>query len=120
MELGSALRRAGERTDARAVLADGLEQARRCGATGLAARAHEELVLAGARPRRLQFSGVEALTAAERRVADLAAEGLSNREIAQRLYVTPKTVENQLGRVYGKLGIASRAELADALLEPAA
>ncbi len=118
VELGSALRRGGERADARPVLADGLERARRCGAAGLAQRAHEELTLAGARPRRLQFSGVEALTAAERRVADLAAEGLSNRTIAQRLYVTPKTVENQLGRVYVKLGIASRADLADALLDP--
>ena len=55
---------------------------------------------AGARPRRLQFSGADALTASERRVADLAATGQSNREIAQALFVTVKTVENHLGRTY--------------------
>jgi DNA-binding CsgD family transcriptional regulator len=115
LELGAALRRAGERTEARHVLAVGLDRAHACGALGLVSLAHEELVVAGARPRRLQFSGVDALTAAERRVAELAAGGLSNRVIAQQLYVTPKTVENQLGRVYGKLGITSRAELASAL-----
>ena len=114
VELGSALRRGGERSEAHDLLREGIDRARACGATGLVARAHEELVVAGARPRRLQFSGVESLTAAERRVAELAAGGLSNRAIAQRLYVTPKTVENQLGRAYGKLGIASRAELTDA------
>ena len=58
------------------------------------------------------FSGPEALTPSERRVAELAAEGQSNREIAQLLYVTTKTVDNHLGRVYGKLGISSRGQLA--------
>jgi len=81
-------------------------------------RAHDELQVAGARPRRLQFSGVEALTASERRVCDLAATGRSNREIAQELFVTPKTVENHLGRAYGKLGIGSREALADVLGTP--
>ena len=119
VELGAALRRAGRRAEARPVLTAALERARACGALGLVARAHEALVVAGAKPRRLQFSGVDALTAAERRVAEPAAGGLSNRAIAQELYVTPKTVENQLGRVYGKLGIASRAELAPALERPA-
>jgi DNA-binding CsgD family transcriptional regulator len=60
-------------------------------------------------------SGVEALTASERRVADLAAGGATNKDIAQELFVTAKTVENHLGRVYAKLDIHSRAELAGAL-----
>jgi DNA-binding CsgD family transcriptional regulator len=115
VDRGAALRRAGHRADARPILRDGVEAARRAGATALAQQAHEELRLAGAKPRRLQFSGVESLTAAERRVAELAAEGMANREIAQSLFVTGKTVENQLGRVYGKLGISSRRELAPTL-----
>ena len=61
------------------------------------------------------FSGPEALTPSERRVAELAADGQSNREIAQLLYVTTKTVDNHLARAYGKLGISSRGQLAEAL-----
>jgi len=118
VELGMAIRRAGRRAEARPVLEAGLHAARRCGALRLAARAHEELTVAGARPRRLQFSGADALTPRERRIAALAADGRTNREIAQELYVTPKTVENQLGRVYRKLGIRGRTELADALGSP--
>ena len=71
--------------------------------------------MAGAVRRRYAFSGADALTPIERRVARMAAEGLRNREIAATLFVTAKTVENQLGRVYMKLGIGSRAKLADAL-----
>ncbi|HST38631.1 MAG TPA: helix-turn-helix transcriptional regulator, partial [Conexibacter sp.] len=89
--------------------------AQTAGAPPLLRRAHEELQTAGARPRRLRFSGAEDLTAAERRVAELAGNGRSNREIAQELFVTPKTVENHLGRIYMKLGIHSRRELAGAL-----
>jgi DNA-binding CsgD family transcriptional regulator len=119
VDLGAALRRSGRRRDARAHLRDGLEAARRCGATALVERAHRELVTAGARPRRLMFSGLEALTASERRVAEMASGGLSNREIAQALFVTAKTVENHLGRAYAKLGIHSREELPGALaLDP--
>ena len=115
VELGALLAREGERGEAREVLKAGLDRAGRCHAPALADRAHEELVAAGARPRRLSFSGAEALTASERRVAQLAASGLANREIAQELYVTIKTVENHLGRAYQKLGIKSRAELGPAL-----
>jgi DNA-binding CsgD family transcriptional regulator len=79
--------------------------------------AHDELVTAGAKPRRLMFSGAESLTAAERRVALMAADGLTNREIAQSLFVTAKTVENHLSRCYTKLGIGSRGELGAALRE---
>ncbi len=79
--------------------------ARACGSTALAERAHDELLVAGAKPRRLRFSGADALTAAERRVTRMAADGHSNREIAAALYVTVRTVENHLARSYRKLGI---------------
>jgi len=116
-ELGAALRRAGSRADAREPLAAALELAARCGARPLAARVREELNATGARPRREWRTGVEALTPSELRVARLAAEGQTNREIAQALYVTLKTVEGHLARAYAKLGIAGRAGLADALGE---
>lgn len=122
-DLGAALRRDGQRSDARAPLRAGLDLAQRCGATALAERAHDELVASGARPRRLVLTGVDSLTASERRVAEMASEGLTNREIAQALFVTEKTVEGHLGHVYRKLDIRSRSELPKALIrqpEPAA
>jgi ATP/maltotriose-dependent transcriptional regulator MalT len=117
-QLGAALRRAGRRADARERLAAGLDIAHRCGATALAAQAHEELLAAGSRPRRLALTGRDALTPSERRVAEMAAQGLSNRDVAQALFVTVKTVEMHLGRTYRKLGIGSRGELAEALSTP--
>jgi DNA-binding NarL/FixJ family response regulator len=81
----------------------------------LVERAEQELAATGARPRRLLLSGVESLTASERRVAGFAAEGLSNKDIAQQLFVTTKTVEVHLSNVYRKLGIGSRGELPQAL-----
>jgi DNA-binding CsgD family transcriptional regulator len=114
-ELGAALRRAGRRTAAKEPLAEALDLAARCGARPLAARAREELKATGARPRREWRTGVEALTPSELRVARLAADGQTNREIAQALYVTIKTIEGHLARAYGKLEIAGRAELAHAL-----
>jgi DNA-binding CsgD family transcriptional regulator len=115
VELGAALRRANRRSDAREPLRRGMDFAHRCGARPLAERAREELLACGARPRRLVLSGVESLTASERRVAQMAAEGLSNPEIAQALFVTRKTVEAHLGQVYRKLDIGSRERLAQAL-----
>ena len=76
-------------------------------------RARRELQAAGARPRRVAVTGVDALTAGERRVAELAADGLSNREVAQALFVTTKTVETHLGHVYRKLGVTGRDELSE-------
>jgi len=114
-ELGAALRRSGERTAARDPLAGALEIAVRCGARPLAARARDELKAAGARPRRPWRTGVEALTPSELRVARLAADGQTNREIAVELYVTLKAVEGHLAHVYGKLGIDGRGQLAHAL-----
>jgi ATP/maltotriose-dependent transcriptional regulator MalT len=110
-ELGGALRRGGQRAAAREPLAEALELAVRCGARRLAAHAREELKATGARPRRAWRTGVEALTPSELRIVRLAAEGRTNREIAQELYVTLKTVEGHLSRAYTKLGIERRAEL---------
>ncbi len=114
-DLGAAQRRANRRAEARETLREALELARRCGATVVAERAHEELLATGARPRRVQLTGVESLTASERRIAAMAAEGMSNPAIAQALFVTRKTVETHLGHVYSKLGIAARGALAAAL-----
>ena len=111
LELGAALRRSGHRTAAREQLAAAMDIAHRMGATALTKRAHDELQAAGARPRRPVISGVESLTGAERRVAELAAAGLSNPEIAQAIFVTRKTIETHLGRIYRKLQIASREDL---------
>jgi DNA-binding CsgD family transcriptional regulator len=86
-----------------------------CGAEGLAEEIRTELRAAGVRPRTAALAGVESLTASERRVADLAADGRTNREIAQELYVTPKTVEVHLSNAYRKLDIRSRRELPEAL-----
>ena len=115
VDLGAALRRVARRVEARDTLALGLDEADRCGAHALASRARDELKAAGARPRRARISGAGALTASERRVAELAANGLSNRQIAQALFLTVKTVETHLGRVYAKLGISGRRALAVAL-----
>ena len=115
VDLAAALRRRGHRADARELLYDALDQATRCGATALAERANEELLAAGARPHRSRTSGPEALTPSERRVARLAADGRSNPEIAQALFLTRRTVETHLTHAYQKLGISSRERLADAL-----
>lgn len=112
---GAALRRAGHRVQARAQLERGLDLAHRQGAGGIAARAREELVAAGAKPRRDAITGRDALTAGELRVARLAAQGMSNREIAQALFITTKTASAHLSRAYRKLDITSRVRLAEAL-----
>jgi DNA-binding CsgD family transcriptional regulator len=111
VDLGAALRRIGRRTDAREPLRRGLDLSAACGASALAARAREELGAAGARPRRERLSGQEALTPSERRVARMAADGMTNREIAQALFVTMKTVAMHLTRTYEKLDISGRAQL---------
>jgi DNA-binding CsgD family transcriptional regulator len=98
---GACLRRAGQRTQAREPLRRALDLAERTGAAGLA----------GARPRRAALTGPDALTAGERRVAALAADGASNRQIAEHLFITQATVETHLRHAFRKLGITSRAEL---------
>jgi DNA-binding CsgD family transcriptional regulator len=118
-ELGAALRRANRRSQAREQLRHAVEAAAICGAAPLAARAETELLAAGARLRHVALSGVDSLTPSERRVAQMAAEGPTNREIAQALFVTSKTVEVHLSSVYRKLGISSRSQLSAALAGPA-
>ena len=118
-DLGAALRRANRRAEARGALEKGLRAAEGLGAYALADRARTELRAAGGQTSDPFASGVEQLTASERRVAELAAEGRSNPEIAQTLFVTRKTVETHLGRVYRKLDLSGRGELEGALREPA-
>jgi DNA-binding NarL/FixJ family response regulator len=115
VDFGAALRRRRNRQLARAPLSEALETSLRLGARALAARAHEELTASGARPRNPYRRGVDSLTVSERRVARIAAAGRTNREIAEELYVSLKTVESHLRSVYSKLGIAGRPELAEAL-----
>jgi DNA-binding CsgD family transcriptional regulator len=111
VEFGAALRRSGRRRDAREPLRHGLDLAQRCGADGLVARAKDEAKIAGAKPRRTAVSGVDSLTERERQVAVLAARGMSNRQIADSLVVTLKTVEWHLGNSFRKLDVDSRAKL---------
>ncbi len=116
VELGAAMRRANQRIAAREPLQLGADAALRGGASALRTRARTELAATGARPRRdALLSGPASLTASERRIAELAAAGKGNREIAQGLFVTPKTVEYHLRNVYRKLGIEQRRQLAGAL-----
>ena len=117
VDLGAALRRANQRTEARERLREGVDLARTVGAFGLAERANEEIAATGARPRKVLRTGLDALTASERRVAQLAADGMSNKEIAQTLFVTIKTVEVHLSHAYRKLEINSRAQLDKALTD---
>ena len=120
VEQGAALRRMGRRRDALDPLRRGLDLASRCGARVTADRAREEMLAAGARPRRERVYGVDALTASERRVARMAAEGMTNPEIAQALFVTVRTVTTHLGHVYQKLNITGRDQLVQALSAEAA
>jgi DNA-binding CsgD family transcriptional regulator len=115
VDLGAALRRANQRAAAREPLRKGLELSQRGGATALARHAQTELTASGARSRRTDLSGVPALTPSERRVADRAAKGLTTRQMAKSLYVTPKTIEYHLRHIYQKLDIGSRDELATAM-----
>jgi DNA-binding CsgD family transcriptional regulator len=110
-DLGAALRRANRRADARAPLREALDLAHRCRAAAVAGRARTELLATGARPRRLVLSGVESLTPSERRVAAMAADGLSNPQIAQALFVSTRTVEGHLTHVFRKLDATARIEL---------
>lgn len=115
VDQGAHLRRAGQRSSAQTPLRRALELADRMGAQPLADAAREELRASGARPRRAAYTGVDALTPTERRVSELAVQGLSNPQIAQALFVTPKTVQTHLTHAYRKLDISSRQQLAAAL-----
>lgn len=113
--LGAGLRRAGRVREAREPLRRAIELAAACSADGLVEQARTELYAAGGRARTAASTGPGSLTASERRVVDLAARGATNRDIAQALFVTPKTVELHLSHAYRKLGISSRHQLGAAL-----
>ena len=115
LDLGAAHRRAGARGIARDLLRESLDLAHGLGGHALAGRARDELVAAGGRPRRDAIRGRDSLTPSELRVAELAAAGRTNRQIAQALFVTQRTVENHLTSTYAKLGITARPELGAAL-----
>ena len=82
----------------------------------IANQARSELIAAGAKPRRDAITGRDALTAGELRVARLAAEGMTNREIAQTLFITTKTASAHLSRAYRKLDVTRRSQLPEALV----
>jgi DNA-binding CsgD family transcriptional regulator len=114
-ELGSTLRRENQRAAARDPLRRALDLATACRADALAEHLRGELRAAGARPRRDALRGRDALTASELRIAELAASGQTNVQIAQAIFVAPATVEKHLTSVYAKLGIATRNSLSAAL-----
>ncbi|GAA2703482.1 ATP-binding protein [Actinoplanes palleronii] len=115
VDLGAAMRRTNQRAAAREPLTQALDLADRGGMRLIAARARQELLAAGGRPRRAVVTGPGALTPSEHRVAVLAALGHTNREIADQLFVTRRTVETHLTHAFQKLAVTSRAQLATSL-----
>ncbi|MFD6826764.1 LuxR C-terminal-related transcriptional regulator [Streptomyces sp. NPDC060085] len=115
VDLGAALRRSKQRSEARTPLHRAIDLATRCGAAPLADQARTELAAAGGAAKNAALVGPEALTPSERRVAEMASQGITNRQIAQILHVTSKTIEVHLSSVYRKLGIGARTQIAEAL-----
>ena len=112
---GEWLRRENRRVDARAQLRAAHEQFTAIGMEAFAERARSELLATGEKVRKRTVETRDELTAQERQIARLARDGLSNPEIGARLFLSPRTVEWHLRKVFAKLGIRSRRELADAL-----
>lgn len=108
---GRRLRRQGQQVEARKHLKIALDLAYRCGATALERYTREELAVAGARPRRPMVTGVESLTPTEARIARLTAQGLSNRDIAEQLFVSSNTIAWHLRNIFRKLAVDSRDQL---------
>jgi DNA-binding CsgD family transcriptional regulator len=115
VDLGATPRRANHRRESRPALRRGLELAEACGAAPLAQLARRELAAGGGRVPPRVGGGVAEPTPSELRVVELAASGLSNRQIAQRLFVTIKTIDMHLFNGYRKPGVHRRAELAATL-----
>ena len=113
---GEWLRREGRRVEAREQLHTAHDMFATMGMEAFADRAHKELLATGAKARKRTVETRDDLTAQERQIAELARDGLSNPEIGARLFLSPRTVEWHLRKVFGKLGIRSRHELADALV----
>jgi DNA-binding CsgD family transcriptional regulator len=119
LDVGAMIRASGQRVAAREPLSEALALASRCGARTLERRARAELAAIGVRPGATDRDGADSLTPSERRVVELAAGGGTNREIAQTLFVTEKTVETHLGRAFRKLNVSSRRQLRDVLASDA-
>jgi DNA-binding NarL/FixJ family response regulator len=100
-------------------LLEALALAARCGAKSIERRSRGELAAIGLRPRTAARSGTDSLTPSERRVVEIEASGSTNREIAQTLFVTEKTVETHLGQAFCKLDITSRRQLPELLARDA-
>ncbi|MEW2570758.1 AAA family ATPase [Streptomyces sp. NPDC047070] len=115
---GRQLTAAGERSRARDCLREAAERAERLGAVRLRATAEQALREGGARRTTTALTGSGALTGSERRIAELAADGRTNTEIAELLHLARRTVETHLTSTYRKLGIRRRAELTTALGGP--
>ncbi|WP_320064961.1 ATP-binding protein [Micromonospora sp. RTGN7] len=115
VDLGRAQTRAGRQRDARDSFRRGLDMAHRCGAEMLAEQAHVDLVRSGGRPRRRAQSGRDALTPTEERIAQMVVGGKTNREIAQDLFVSLRTIELHLTNIYRKFRILGRSELVAAM-----
>ena len=113
---GERLRREHHRVDARRHLNMALERFQALGAAPWAEKAARELRSSGARARRGPKQSTRELTASESQIAALVAEGRTNKDIAASLFLSPKTIEFHLGRIYRKLDIHSRTQLARALL----
>jgi DNA-binding CsgD family transcriptional regulator len=112
---GEWLRRENRRVDAREQLRAAHDQLSSIGMEAFAERARHELLATGENVRKRTVETRDELTAQERQIARLARDGLSNPEIGARLFLSPRTVEWHLRKVFAKLGIHSRRELATAL-----
>jgi DNA-binding CsgD family transcriptional regulator len=116
---GEWLRREGRRVDARAELRTAHELFSEFGMEGFAERARVELEATGEHVRNRALHSVDQLTSQESQVAGLAAEGYTNRQIAEHLFISPKTVEYHLKKAYRKLDVTSRTQLARRLAQGA-
>jgi DNA-binding CsgD family transcriptional regulator len=114
---GEMLRRARRRKDARIELRAASDAFAAMGADAFAERARNELAATGERAQRWTSQSMDVLTAQEARIARLVAEGATNADIAAQLFVSPRTVEYHLGKVFRKLGVGSRTQLTRALLD---
>jgi DNA-binding NarL/FixJ family response regulator len=112
---GEWLRRENRRVDARAELRAAYEQFTSIGMEAFSERARMELLATGGKVRKRSVETRDETTPQEWQIAQLAREGLSNREIGARLFLSHRTVESHLSKVFSKLGIRSRRELAGAL-----
>jgi DNA-binding CsgD family transcriptional regulator len=115
---GEWLRRENRRVDAREQLRSAYEMLCHFGAEAFAERARRELLATGETVRKRTVEARDSLTAQEAQVARLAAEGNTNPEIGSQLFISPRTVEYHLSKVFTKLGVASRRELRGAFRDP--